>query len=250
MLLLVQSLRVISSIQAFQPRCTFSSSGLQYRYSSRSLQAFKSLHPNYSETSPTAIRMSSSSSDQQKKQSSLVPRAAVSVVVRHASLDNTVKYVLVQRGKQPNKGIWSLPGGKIELGEQSLAAAKRELWEETGLSSEHTEGFNFYWSDKAPICATDSIHFEENDSLENEGEPIGRNVQFHYVISQWFVEMKRADSSTLDDARPTLLASDDAADAKWFNIDDVEAGIKKGEITPGVENVLIRSEVLYEKELL
>jgi hypothetical protein len=62
--------------------------------------------------------------------------------------------------------------------------------------------------------------------------------------------MKRADSSTLDDARPTLLASDDAADARWFNIDDVEAGIKKGEITPGVENVLISSEVMYEKDLL
>mmetsp|Transcript_21140 Transcript_21140/g.31287 ORF Transcript_21140/g.31287 Transcript_21140/m.31287 type:complete len:247 (+) Transcript_21140:131-871(+) len=243
MLLLVQSLRVISSIQAF----TFSSPVLQY---SRSLQVFKSLRSNYSAASPTAMGMSSSSSDQQQKQASIVPRAAVSVVVRHASLDNTVKYVLVQRGNPPNKGNWSLPGGKIELGEQSLAAAKRELWEETGLSSEHTEGWNFEWCDKAPICTTDSIHYEEYDSHEKDGEPIGGNVQFHYVISQWFVEMKRADSSTLNDARPTLLASDDAADANWFNIDDVEAGIKKGEITPGVEKVLIRSEVMYEKELL
>lgn len=39
--------------------------------------------------------------------------------------------LLIKRGKPPGKGLWSLPGGKIELGEEVEAAAARELFEET-----------------------------------------------------------------------------------------------------------------------
>jgi 8-oxo-dGTP diphosphatase len=41
--------------------------------------------------------------------------------------------LLIQRGKQPNLGTWSLPGGAQELGETCEHAARRELAEETGL---------------------------------------------------------------------------------------------------------------------
>jgi 8-oxo-dGTP diphosphatase len=41
--------------------------------------------------------------------------------------------LLIQRGKPPNMGSWSLPGGAQELGETCEAAARRELEEETGL---------------------------------------------------------------------------------------------------------------------
>ena len=41
--------------------------------------------------------------------------------------------LLIQRGKPPNKGAWSLPGGAQELGETIETAARRELEEETGL---------------------------------------------------------------------------------------------------------------------
>ena len=41
--------------------------------------------------------------------------------------------LLVKRKKEPNKGQWSIPGGKQIIGETTADAAKRELLEETGV---------------------------------------------------------------------------------------------------------------------
>ena len=41
--------------------------------------------------------------------------------------------LLIKRGKPPGKGMWSLPGGKIEPGETAETAARRELFEETQI---------------------------------------------------------------------------------------------------------------------
>jgi len=46
------------------------------------------------------------------------------------------RILLVQRGHEPNQGLWAVPGGKVELGESLTAAAVREVMEETGLSVE------------------------------------------------------------------------------------------------------------------
>ena len=40
---------------------------------------------------------------------------------------------MVQRGQEPAKGLWSLPGGRLEHGESLVEAAAREVLEETGL---------------------------------------------------------------------------------------------------------------------
>ena len=44
--------------------------------------------------------------------------------------------LLIKRGNPPRQGQWSLPGGRIEWGETSAAAALRELREETGVEAE------------------------------------------------------------------------------------------------------------------
>ena len=59
------------------------------------------------------------------------PRAAASAVVLR---DGAV--LLVERGKPPLSGVWSLPGGHIEPGETARDAARREVTEETGVTSE------------------------------------------------------------------------------------------------------------------
>lgn len=59
------------------------------------------------------------------------PKAAASAVVFR---DDCV--LLVQRGKPPVSGVWSLPGGHIEPGETAREAAQREIKEETGVTME------------------------------------------------------------------------------------------------------------------
>jgi len=43
------------------------------------------------------------------------------------------RILLVERGKEPLKGYWSLPGGILETGEKLEEGIRREVAEETGL---------------------------------------------------------------------------------------------------------------------
>lgn len=47
--------------------------------------------------------------------------------------DETGRLLLVRRGHDPGRGLWSLPGGRVESDEDDHAAVVRELAEETGL---------------------------------------------------------------------------------------------------------------------
>jgi 8-oxo-dGTP diphosphatase len=44
--------------------------------------------------------------------------------------------LLIRRGKAPRKGEWSIPGGRMEMGEAVAQTALRELKEETGVEAE------------------------------------------------------------------------------------------------------------------
>lgn len=48
-------------------------------------------------------------------------------------VDDAGRYLLVRRGRAPGKGLWSIPGGKVEPGEDDEQATAREVLEETGL---------------------------------------------------------------------------------------------------------------------
>jgi 8-oxo-dGTP diphosphatase len=57
--------------------------------------------------------------------------ARVAGVLVYARRDDHV--LLIHRNKEPNLGLWIAPGGKVELDESPLDAARREMLEETGL---------------------------------------------------------------------------------------------------------------------
>ena len=47
--------------------------------------------------------------------------------------DAAGRLLLIKRGHQPGKGLWSIPGGRVEPGETDEQAVIREVREETGL---------------------------------------------------------------------------------------------------------------------
>lgn len=61
------------------------------------------------------------------------PQVAAVAIVTRAEDD---KFLLVQRGEDPGKGLWGLPGGFVENGETVTEALSREIAEETGYEIE------------------------------------------------------------------------------------------------------------------
>jgi ADP-ribose pyrophosphatase YjhB (NUDIX family) len=93
--------------------------------------------------------------------------------------------LLVRRGRPPNAGSWSLPGGGQELGETAEAAARRELREETGLTV-------------GPLhlaANVDSIHLD----------PDGR-VRFHYTIIDFCAAYAGGEATAGDDVTDVVWA--------------------------------------------
>jgi 8-oxo-dGTP diphosphatase len=53
-----------------------------------------------------------------------------------AIIIETGRVLLVERGREPLRGYWSIPGGVLEVGEKLIQGVRREILEETGLEIE------------------------------------------------------------------------------------------------------------------
>jgi len=101
------------------------------------------------------------------------------------------KVLLVKRGAAPRKGEWGLPGGMQKLGETILAAAVREVREETGLDI----------SPLGIITALDAMTHDDENKLE-----------FHYTVIEVAAESREGEAK----------ATDDATDVRWVTLQQVE----------------------------
>lgn len=98
--------------------------------------------------------------------------------------------LLVQRGRAPFRGLWSLPGGSIEPGESASEAALRELKEESGTTAK-IEGV----VENVELAVTD-----------DDGRPLTWRLAMFYGRY----------------AGGSLQPGSDASDANWVAIADLE----------------------------
>jgi 8-oxo-dGTP diphosphatase len=104
--------------------------------------------------------------------------------------------LLIKRGNPPRQGQWSLPGGRIEWGETSEAAALRELVEETGVEAELL----------GLIDVVDGIMTSRETGA----------VTRHYIMVDYAARWLSGDP----------VAGDDAADARFFSLEEALAIIE------------------------
>ena len=127
--------------------------------------------------------------------------------------EEDLKILLIQRGLEPFKDRWALPGGFVTVGEDIENAARRELKEETGL---------------------DNIYLEQ---LYTFGKP-DRDPQEHVVTVAYYALVNLLDHK--------VKASTDANDAAWFCIDDIPALAFDHEIILQTAHERLRGKIRYQ----
>ena len=102
------------------------------------------------------------------------------------------KVLVVKRGTEPDKGLWGLPGGLVELGETLNEAVRREVAEETGLDVEAGEVVGMF----------EPIRYDE-----------WNRIRYHYIVIDFLAYRKGG----------ILKAGDDAAEVRWVSPDALDA---------------------------
>ncbi len=134
---------------------------------------------------------------------------AASMVVLH---DSAV--LIVKRGKPPARGLWSIPGGRIEPGENPSQAALREVTEETGI--------------EAAILGRLGLHTPKATDPKT-GKSILIEV-FYGALAAGPIK-----------PRPNPVASDDAHAAKWVEISQLE----NYHLTDGTHQFILAAALLF-----
>ena len=116
------------------------------------------------------------------------------------------RILMAQRGKQPLKGAWSLPGGALEIGESLDAGIRREVREETGLEVKPVKVFEIF----------------ERIMRDSRGAP-----EYHYVLIDYICRVTGGD----------LRAGDDVCRVDWV----LRRDLPKLEITEGTLAVIERA---------
>lgn len=118
------------------------------------------------------------------------PRPALTVDCAIFCKINTDYYVLlIERANSPYKGKWAFPGGFVDMDEDLLTAAYRELKEETGFEGIELKQFKTYGAVNR--------------------DPRGRTVSLVYTSSIEYENL------------PEVKGDDDAAQAQWISITDL-----------------------------
>lgn len=113
------------------------------------------------------------------------PVSGVGVVVYNAE-----RILLIKRAKEPNKGMWSIPGGAVELGETINQAAAREVLEECSIK----------------------IKIERVlDAAENMVKDEKGRIRYHYVIIDLIAKHVSGE----------IKAGTDAAACGWFTPEEI-----------------------------
>ena len=97
-----------------------------------------------------------------------------------------LQVLLIERGGEPFKGMWALPGGFMKMDEDAEQCAKRELKEETDLTANYIEQFYTF---TAP----------------------GRDPRERIISIAYYALVKIQN----------VIGGDDAARAQWFAMDDI-----------------------------
>lgn len=98
------------------------------------------------------------------------------------------KYLLIKRAAEPDMGLWSIPGGMVELGEKVADAAVREAFEETGLN----------------IKVIGILDVIDKIILDDD------RIKFHFIIVDFIAEYRSG----------KLKASSDALDTRWVSFEE------------------------------